>query len=501
MTGSGTLLDPYIIWDVNDLQNMNLDLTAYYELGQDIDASATVGWNGGLGFVPVGRFPLPALPFSGYFDGKGYKITNLTINRPLEDYCGLFGYTSGDGRYVRNAGLENVDITCASDSAGLIGFNDDNRSISNCWVTGDIDISNASWALQTLVGGLTGYTNALVEDCWVNINITNTTGAGDRTRQIGGLIGLIGGGVNSVVRRCYSLGTITYVGVAGTDHWETGGLAGENAGGEVSQCYSELNIVVNSDDIDSISGLVGVNSGTISNCYARGDITANGTPASTAHIAGFTGFNSGSISNVYSTGLKTTTGINYIGGLVGENWGGTVDDSFWDTETSGMLVSDGGTGKNTTEMKDSATFITAGWGFGTIWGMIAPCNDGYPCLLGVTSGCLWAPVVIPTVTTDPATDILQEQASLNGTLDSDGGEACECGFEWGLTTAYGNTTPTDSKTTGEAFSQDIEGLVPGFTYHFRAFATNSVGTGYGDDMAFTATPSFNRAHALSREEL
>jgi len=61
MTGSGTLLDPYVIWDVNDVQDMALDLTAYYELGQDIDAAATTGWNwdAGLGifkgFDPIGK--------------------------------------------------------------------------------------------------------------------------------------------------------------------------------------------------------------------------------------------------------------------------------------------------------------------------------------------------------------------------------------------------------------------------------------------------------------
>ena len=91
----------------------------------------------------------------------------------------------------------------------------------------------------------------------------------------------------------------------------------------------------------------------------------------------------------------------------------------------------------------------------------------------------------PTVTTDPATDVVQELATLNGTLDLDGGEACNCGFEWGLTVAYGNTTPTQSKGTGESFSQVITGLSPGTTYHFRALATNSAGTSYGADGTFT----------------
>jgi len=91
----------------------------------------------------------------------------------------------------------------------------------------------------------------------------------------------------------------------------------------------------------------------------------------------------------------------------------------------------------------------------------------------------------PTVVTDPATAISDAAATLNGTLDDDGGEACDCGFEWGETIAYGNTTPTQSRTTGQTFSQVISGLDPNKTYHFRAFATNSAGTGYGDDRTFT----------------
>ena len=82
------------------------------------------------------------------------------------------------------------------------------------------------------------------------------------------------------------------------------------------------------------------------------------------------------------------------------------------------------------------------------------------------------------------------KATLNGYLDDDGGETCACGFEWGLTTAYGNTTPTQDCNTGDVFWQTITDLEPETTYHFRAFATNSQGTSYGADMSFTtlATP-------------
>ena len=111
---------------------------------------------------------------------------------------------------------------------------------------------------------------------------------------------------------------------------------------------------------------------------------------------------------------------------------------------------------------------------------------------------------IPQVTTDPASDIVTANSTLHGTLDYDGGFPCQCGFEWGLTVAYGNTTPTESKTTGQSFSQVIGGLLPGTVYHFRAVATNIFGTSYGADREFKTLPLLEgemRAHALSREEL
>lgn len=94
--------------------------------------------------------------------------------------------------------------------------------------------------------------------------------------------------------------------------------------------------------------------------------------------------------------------------------------------------------------------------------------------------------ILASVTTNAASGITGYAADLNGTLVDEGlaGQACDCGFEWGLTTAYGNTTPTASKTTGQTFAQTIV-LVPGTTYHFRSFATNSLGTAYGADAQFT----------------
>jgi hypothetical protein len=71
MTGSGTALDPYVIWDIADLQSLRTRDAAYYKLGSDIDASATPGWFGGMGFEPV-DWPFPQRRFpTGDFSSAG----------------------------------------------------------------------------------------------------------------------------------------------------------------------------------------------------------------------------------------------------------------------------------------------------------------------------------------------------------------------------------------------------------------------------------------------
>ncbi|MFA5559472.1 MAG: fibronectin type III domain-containing protein, partial [Methanofastidiosum sp.] len=93
-------------------------------------------------------------------------------------------------------------------------------------------------------------------------------------------------------------------------------------------------------------------------------------------------------------------------------------------------------------------------------------------------------ILPPTVTTDPPTNITATTATLNGTLDDDGGEECDCSFEWGETDSYGNSTTPVSKETGQSFSANLTDLDPNTTYHFRAKAVNSAGTEYGEDEEF-----------------
>lgn len=397
MTGSGTLADPYVIWDVIDLQNMNLNLTAYYELGQDIDASATVGWNGGLGFAPVGQDDPthdPVFRFSGHFDGKGHVITDLTINRPADDEgVGLFGCTRQDSTgYIRNVGLQNVDITGEGNVGSLVGFhaymlNLADGIISNCWATGIVK------GADVLVAGFVGYNGALIEDCWTACDVL-LTGIVGNVRQNGGFVGLN----DRVIRRSYATGDITCEHAnVGSDIMEIGGFVGYHNNGEIDECYSTGDVLINSDgvaldDIWAIGGFIGDNWGNgIRNCYSTGNVTVTAGTGTAQAVGGLNGYNEDECVNCYSTGLVTAPGFTRVGGLVGYN-DDTVTDSFWDTETSGQATSEGGTGQTTAQMKTPATFISAGWGFGTIWGMTGVCNDGYPCLLNVTPSCAWGAV-------------------------------------------------------------------------------------------------------------
>jgi len=165
----------------------------------------------------------------------------------------------------------------------------------------------------------------------VNADVTSNA-------YIGGLVGANIGTVSN----SYSTGSVTGV------LW-VGGLVGFNfEEGTVSNSYSTGSVT----SANGVGGLAGGNVGTVSNSYSTGSVTGEDG------VGGLVGANSGTVSNSYSLG--SVTGNDDVGGLVGYSEG-TVSDSFWDKETSGIEVSDGGTGKTTAQMKDIDTFSGAGW--------------------------------------------------------------------------------------------------------------------------------------------
>ena len=110
------------------LQGIQNNLSGYYALGTDIDASATAGWSTYGGFLPIGS---GSHNFDGELDGLGHTITNLTES-PSKGYAGLFGYVDGLA-VIRDVNLSSgsVLVTGANDFVGgLVGYNIGNISNS-----------------------------------------------------------------------------------------------------------------------------------------------------------------------------------------------------------------------------------------------------------------------------------------------------------------------------------------------------------------------------------
>jgi uncharacterized protein (TIGR02145 family) len=97
----------------------------------------------------------------------------------------------------------------------------------------------------------------------------------------------------------------------------------------------------------------------------------------------------------------------------------------------------------------------------------------------------------PTVTTAAVSAIAQTTAQSGGNVTSDGGAAVTArGVCWSMDpapTAAGDTT-VNGMGTG-AFTSTLADLTPGTPYYVRAYARNSVGTGYGGAVQFTTAIS------------
>ena len=301
--GMGTEADPYQISNICHLQNINEDnitpnytnlLSSHYELTENVDATAVHTWNSGAGFIPIGN---DTSRFIGSFDGQGFTIENLYINRPGEDYVGLFAVL--DDASIDNLVLFDIDITGQNYTGGLIGRSF-GSTISDSTIDGNVEGSGS-------VGGLVGRTEEATDRIYKNTVNINVTGG----NSVGGLVGR-------------GRGTFSENTVSGTVEGEegVGGLVGYNVG-DILNSIAHGNIEGNS----AVGGLVGFNYGTINNSIAVGDVSGD------TEVGGLIGNVNvaGSIDNSYS--LSFVNGNTQVGGLIGAN-SGTLNNNYWNTETS-----------------------------------------------------------------------------------------------------------------------------------------------------------------------
>ena len=420
----------YEVTNVSQLQcvgnaSSGVALDDDYVQTSDIDAVETATWNEGDGFRPISASADG--DFNGTFDGNGFEIADLTINRTNEAETGLFA-AAGTGAVFTDVTLARADVTGDDETGGLVGNNSGEvrgasvggtvtggRGVGGLVGDNDGDVSDATSSADVTgdgddVGSLIGDNDAEVTDSTANGNVTgdnnvggligdnlgevtDSTASGSVTGNgfVGGLIGehfygnvegstaagpvsgttavggLIGVSVGGTITTSNATGDVTASGRG------VGGLVGLNAGGAfgggtVRESFATGNVTGG----DDTGGLVGQNrDDAIVDSYALGDVDGE------ANVGCLVGNNTGSVSSVETSyAACSVSGSSNVGGLIGLTAdGATVTDSYWDTDEDGS-TSDGGEGLSRANMTgEDARGNMTGFDFTGTWFAV---QDSYP---------------------------------------------------------------------------------------------------------------------------
>jgi len=332
---------PIQISSIEGLINMALDLEGDYVLLRDLDFLDAGSYDSGVvdssltsgeGFEPIGVSPdwidgwYVDGRFMGTFDGGGYSISNLYINRPDSyESVGLFGAIAPEAR-IKDVTLTDVDVTGSFQVGGLIGIVEDitcDFVLENCSVSGTITGTYNS------VGGIIGHMenfqsvdsqysgDTVLSGCTVSVNVSGGSG-------VGGAFGYIDFRYDnftlSISDCTVNSGSTIY---GSGSNFGAGGLVGTILDVSlIENCFVDAEV---SGRCSGIGGLVGYVSGfeessIIQNCISVGNVSVDST-ASSVDMGGLVGQSiSVSVENCHSEGnLVAPSGVTggFIGGLIG----------------------------------------------------------------------------------------------------------------------------------------------------------------------------------------
>lgn len=304
LEGAGTESDPYRLSTTRDLLAMKPALVhgqmIYFKLMNDIDMSSIENWD-------------PLNPDEPYdlgivFDGGGHSLKNLTSKE--KHYSSFFGVLYGK---CYNVKFVDAEIVSASNSGagiigGYIGTGGKPAIVSEVEASGIITCNGKGQS----VGGLGGNAReATIENCTVNVTVSNPMGDGSNRTATGGIVGKT---IDSAVKikNCIVRGVVEIT--KGINNTYTGGIVGwqSAAGAEITGC--EVYATVKSAG-ERVGGIVGhYQGGTLSGCKFYGEVNA-----ATQYAGGIAGITSSEsvIENCLSSGKIVCK--NYVGGIVGMN--------------------------------------------------------------------------------------------------------------------------------------------------------------------------------------
>ena len=411
----GCSLPPVQIYDWDDLNSIRDNPAGRYRLMNDLHAASPGYWglasriaNYREGWQPIGT---SGNPFTGSFDAQGYQISDLFIDRPDEDEVGLFGCV-GEGGIIEDVEVVNADVAGKQYVGGLVGNN--SGTISNSYFSGRV-------TGKQYFGGLVGGNDGTVSNCYYDYNEVLINGQNMIT--IGALLAenfqqwLASGKVLVVDQRLsqengyylvsdvsdfkelLAFGQYSFPRFRLTNDLDLGSepnfyipyLAGEFDGNG----HRILNLTVNSDG--SQVGLFGylASSGKITQLSVH---NVNVTGACV--VGGLVGGSNGIVSDCYCGG--NVAGDDYVGGMIGHNWDGTVGNSFstgsvvGETDVGGLVGINEGVLTNCHSSSVIIGRYSAGGLVGTSKGSVANCYStgsvtawySVGSLLGINEGSL-----------------------------------------------------------------------------------------------------------------
>lgn len=304
LEGAGTESDPYRLSTTRDLLAMEPALVGgqmtYFKLMNDIDMSSIENWD------PLN--PKDPYDLGIVFDGGGHSLKNLKSKE--KQYSSFFGVLYGK---CYNVKFVDAEIVSASNSGagiigGYIGTGGKPAIVSEVEASGIITCNGKGQS----VGGLGGNAReATIENCTVNVTVSNPMGDGSNRTATGGVVGKT---IDSAVKikNCIVRGVVEIT--KGINNTYTGGIVGwqSASGAEITGC--EVYATVKSAG-ERVGGIVGhYQGGTLSGCKFYGEVNAASRLA--GGIAGITS-SASIIENCLSSGKIVCKNI--VGGIVGMN--------------------------------------------------------------------------------------------------------------------------------------------------------------------------------------
>lgn len=283
--GDGSILDPFQISTKSELLTVKNYSTYNYILTNDIDFLGDANYKSHI-----------INSMTGNFDGNGHKISNLTF----EGGYSIFG-TINTGSTVKNLYLEKVLFTFYFYSSTTDSRNQyhaplaytNNGTIEECSYTSDTELTSYS-----RVAGITLTNNGKIKNCYVNANLTTPDGMNVSYntfpgKYAGGIAVTNSSGAS--IENCYYVGNIT----VGDN--TAGGIAYSNAG-TISSCFSFAGSMRSTWYNYAVHRVSGSNTGTLTNNYARSQMTLNGSTTTSTDATSIEGEDiDGSLSNQTST--------------------------------------------------------------------------------------------------------------------------------------------------------------------------------------------------------